>query len=85
MILGNAFPEKAQLHTYNGSGTEVPSGAVGIDKVAICPCSPGRCKIPSDDVPLGSGTLTGDLRGIGVRSCVSSPFSRCTPVLDWSE
>ena len=21
----------------------------------------------------------------GVRSCVSSPFSRCTPVLDWSE
>ena len=22
---------------------------------------------------------------IGVRSCVSSPFSRCTPVLDWSE
>ena len=21
----------------------------------------------------------------GVRSCVSSPFSRCTPILDWSE
>ena len=21
----------------------------------------------------------------GVRSCVSSPFRRCTPVLDWSE
>ena len=22
---------------------------------------------------------------IGVRSCRSSPFSRCTPILEWSE
>ena len=27
----------------------------------------------------------GKLQVIGVRSCVSSPFSKCTPVLDWSE
>ena len=26
-----------------------------------------------------------ELAIVGVRSCVSSPFSKCTPILDWSE
>ena len=33
----------------------------------------------------GNNSLRLDFSQSGVRSCVSSPFSRCTPVLDWSE
>ena len=68
------------LHIAIGLLLAVIGQTSGLEKMAEA-CDPSICRLPT--CYCGGTAVRNKL--IGVRSCRSSTFRRCTPILNWSE